>query len=154
MWFRLPRAEYEAGKGDVNRQRLRALVEGSHPAGILAYEGERPVGWCSIAPRSEFVRLRSSRTMKPADERALWSILCLFVDRSRRERGLSVELIRTAARWARDRGAPGVEAFPVIPRTNRVPPVFASQGLLSAYLQAGFREVQRPSPTRAVVVWP
>lgn len=153
MWFRLRRAEYVAGKGEMNRTRLKALVEGDTPTGILAYECEEPIGWCSVAPRSEYLRLETSRTMKPADERPFWSILCLFVAPSHRRGGLSVELIREAVDWAVGQGAPGVEAFPIIPDKNNVPPVFASQGLLSAYLKAGFREVARSSPKRAVVAW-
>lgn len=154
MWFRIPKAAYEAGKGDANRKRLKALVEAGAPTGILAYRAGEPVGWCSIAPRSQHGRLARTRTMHPAADGPLWSILCLFVAPSQRNSGLSVSLIREATGWARSQGAPAVEAFPVIPRTGAVPPVFASQGLLSAYLEAGFREVARPSESRAVVVWP
>jgi GNAT superfamily N-acetyltransferase len=154
MWFRLPKATYEAGKGHVNRNRLRTLVKAGAPTGILAYDQGEPTGWCSIAPRSQHARLATTRTMHAATEGPLWSILCIFVAASRRGDGLSSALIREATRWAREQGAHAVEAFPVIPRRDAVPPVFASQGLLSAYLRCGFREVGRPSPSRAVVVWP
>lgn len=151
MWFRLPRQQYEAGKGARNRRRLKALVDSGTPPGILAYRGETPVGWCSIAPRSEYLRLKTTRTMKSPDDLPVWAILCLYVDPDQRRSGLSVELIAAAAHFAAERGAPAIEAYPIIPRQDEVPPVFASQGLLSAYLAAGFEEVARPSETRAVV---
>jgi GNAT superfamily N-acetyltransferase len=154
MWFRLPRSEYEAGKGNRNRNRLKALVERGEPTGILAYMDRQPVGWCSVAPRAQHRRLTTSRTMKATDERPLWTIICLFVAPAYRRRGLTAQLIREAAKWAVGNGAPGVEAFPIIPRRPDVPTAFASQGLLSAYLEAGFALVEKRSPTRAVVEWP
>jgi len=153
MWFRLPRKDYEAGKGTRNRRRLKALVDGGKPPGILAYRGDRAVGWCSVAPRSDYLRLRTTRTMKSPDDLPVWAILCLYVEPEQRRSGLSVELIGAAARYAAKQGAPAVEAYPIVPRKDEVPPVFASQGLLSAYLAAGFEEVARPSDTRAVVRW-
>ena len=154
MWFRLSRPEYEAGKGEANRRGLRALVDDGQPTGILAYDGPQPVGWCSVAPRTQYRRLRTSRVMKPAGPGPLWSIPCLFVAPDHRRKGFSVALICEAARWAVAQGAPAVEAFPIVPRKTSVPAVFASQGLLSAYLEAGFRVVKRPSETRAIVRWP
>ncbi|MGE0353948.1 MAG: GNAT family N-acetyltransferase [Gemmatimonadales bacterium] len=150
MWFRLPRREYEAGKGARNRQRLKRIVE-QDPPGILAYTDARAVGWCAVAPRVAYRRLRTARTMRPPDDLPVWSILCLYVDKAHRRRGLSTGLIRAAAAFAIENGAPAVEAYPVRPRTREVPPVFASQGIVTAFLQAGFHEIARPSPSRAVV---
>ncbi len=30
---------------------MRRLVTNATPIGVLAFEGDEPVGWCSIAPR-------------------------------------------------------------------------------------------------------
>lgn len=154
MWYRLPRKDYEAGKGAKNQERLSRLVHEGKPTGLIAYEGEQPVAWCSVAPRAQYLRLRRSRAMQAADDRPLWTIMCLFVAPSHRRQGLTVRLLNEAARWALSQGAPGVEAFPVVPKRPDMPPVFASQGLLTAYLEAGFKEVERRSDGRAVVRWP
>ena len=152
MWYRLPRREYEAGRGETNRSRLRARV--SDPArsepGILAYDGDEPIGWCAVAPREEYLRLRTTRIMRSPDGLPAWAILCLFVAASHRGAGVSVRLLEEAARLAFERGARAVEGYPVIPR-REMPPVFASQGTLSAFLRAGFHEVGRPTGSRAVV---
>jgi GNAT superfamily N-acetyltransferase len=152
MWFRLRRADYEAGKGDGNRERFRARVrEAAVPApGVLAYREGEAVGWCAVAPREEYRRLQTTRTMRGPDDLPVWAILCLFVARGARREGLSIQLIEGASEYAFANGAPAVEAYPVVPHKD-MPPVFASQGTLSAYEAAGFEMVARPSETRAVV---
>lgn len=153
MWFRLPRAPYEAGKGDANRALFQERVAARDlPApGILAFRDEAAIGWCAVAPREEYLRLRTTRTMRGPDDLDVWAILCLFVAPAERKSGLSVHLIDAACGHAFRHGAPAVEAYPIIPRRGEVPAVFASQGLLSAYRAAGFEVVDRPSDTRAVV---
>jgi GNAT superfamily N-acetyltransferase len=89
--------------------------------------------------------------MRGPDDLDVWAILCLFVSPEERRSGLSVQLIDAACRHAFEHGAPAVEAYPVVPRRDEVPAVFASQGILSAYRAAGFEVVGRPSETRAVV---
>ena len=153
MWFRLPRATYEARKGEPNRRGMRELVEAGQPVGVLGYLDATPVGWCSVAPRDQYQRLRTTRMMRSPDALPVWAILCLFVGRQWRNRGYATQLIRGAAAYAAQHGAPAVEAYPVVPLRGAIPPVFASQGLLASYLAAGFREVGRPSESRVVVRW-
>lgn len=151
MTPRLTRAAYERNKGEGNRLALKALVDGGTVPGILGLLEGRPVGWCSVGPRSDFSSLARSRIFKPVDEREVWSIVCLFIDRDHRRRGLSVRLIEAACAFAAGRGATCIEAYPVEPRKDPMPPVFAYTGLASAYLQAGFREVARRSETRPMM---
>jgi GNAT superfamily N-acetyltransferase len=153
MWFRLPRREYEAGRGEANRRALRDLVHSGTPPGLIGYADAAPVAWCSVAPRAEYQRLLVSRTMRPADDLPAWSIMCLFVARSHRRRGISVEMIRAACAFARDAGASLVEAYPIRPKSDDVPPIFASQGTLPAFLEAGFAPVAEPSSGRVLVRW-
>jgi len=151
MTPRLPRAQYERQKGAGNRRALNRLVDSGHPPGVLAYVRRRPVGWCSVEPREAFGALERSRILKPVDDRPVWSIVCLFVDRAHRGRGLSTALIEGAVAHARRRGARIVEAYPVEPKKTPMPAVFAWPGLASSYRQAGFVEVARRSPTRPIV---
>jgi GNAT superfamily N-acetyltransferase len=151
MTPRLSRAQYEKQKGGGNRRALKRLVDAGRPPGVLAYEGNRPVGWCCVEPREAFGLLARSRVLKPVDDRPVWSIVCLFVDRAARGRGVSVALIEGAVEHARKRGATIVEAYPVDPKKAPMPPVFAWPGLASAYRKAGFVEVARRSPTRPIL---
>ena len=151
MWYRLPRAEYERGKGQDNRDKLRKLLQAEDPTGVIAYAGEAPIGWCAVAPRSAFTRLERARTLRPVDDQPVWSIVCLFVARGHRRQGVSVALLNGAAEYARSLGALIVEGYPVEPRSGTIPEVFAHPGTPSAFKSAGFREVARPSPTRPVM---
>ena len=151
MTPRLTRGEYEKRKGAGNRRALKRLVDGGRPTGVLGYLDDVPLAWCAVAPREDFSSLSRSRILRPVDDRPVWSIVCLFVSRAYRDRGVSVAMLRAAARHARQCGARIVEAYPVEPKQDRIPPVFAYQGIASAYTRAGFREVARRSPTRPIM---
>ena len=151
MHFRLRKQEYEQGKGDRNRRALRALVTSGPPPGVLAYAGRQAVGWCAVAPREGYPRLERSRAMRSPDDRPVWSVVCLFVARDHRRRGVSVALLDGAAGFAVSRGATTVEGYPVDPRSGAMPDVFAWTGTVAAFRAAGFVEVGRPLPGRPVM---
>ncbi len=149
---RQTRSEWERLKGTPNRRRMKRLVEkGKRPPGLLAYLGKEPVGWISIEPREVFSKLARSRVMAPVDDQPVWSIVCFFVDRRYRRRGLSVALIEGAVDYARKKGARIIEGYPVEPKKKPVPPVFAYTGLAAAYRRARFQEVARRSETRPIM---
>jgi GNAT superfamily N-acetyltransferase len=150
MWWRLPRAQVNAQKGEGNRRALRKLVARGTVPGILAYEGGRPVGWCSVAPRKRFPALERSRVLARVDDETVWSIVCFFIARDRRRSGLTGKLMREAVRYARGKGAKIVEAYPVEPLTQPMADAFAYTGIASTFLKAGFREAARRSTHRAV----
>jgi len=151
MYWRRSRPEFEKGKGAGNRRAMKALVDGGTEPGILAYAAKRVVGWCSVAPREEFIRLASSRILKAVDEISVWSVSCLFIDRDYRNRGVSVALLRAAIDFVRARGGTVVEGYPVEPKSAAMPPAFAWTGIAAAYRRAGFREHRRGSATRPIM---
>lgn len=152
MTWRLPRGEYERLKGEGNRRAFRAVVDAGEMPGLLAYEGARPIGWCAVAPRERYGRLERSRILTRVDDRPVWSVVCLFVDRDFRRRGVTVALLRAAGEHVRAEGGLMLEGYPVEPKSSReIPPVFAFTGVASAFRKAGFREVARRSPTRPIM---
>ncbi len=151
MYWRQSRKEYEALHGEQNRQTMHALVRSGAIPGILAFEGDKPVGWCSIAPRSEFASLARSRILQPVDDQPVWSVVCFFVARGDRRRGLTVELLKAGIQYGGTRGAKVIEGYPVEPKEGKAPDVFVYTGLAAAFRQAGFSEVLRRSPTRPIM---
>jgi GNAT superfamily N-acetyltransferase len=151
MWCRLPRAEFQRGKGARNRGAFRKLVAAGAEPGILAYAGREPVGWCALAPREAYPRFERSRTLRPIDDQPVWSVTCFFVARGQRRRGLSARLLEAAAAFARRRGARILEGYPVEPRQGSIPDAFAWTGLPAAFRRAGFVEAARPSPARPIM---
>ena len=152
MWWRVAkRADWNRNKGAGNKRAFKAVVRKGSEPGILAYDGDQPVGWCAIAPREQYPSLERSRVAARVDDRPVWSVSCLFIHKDHRRSGLSVALLRAAATFVRERGGRIVEGYPVIPKKDDMPGVFAFTGLYAAFERAGFREVARRSDTRAVM---
>jgi GNAT superfamily N-acetyltransferase len=151
MWWRMPRSQFKARKGDGTRQALKRLIDVGEIVGLLAYANGQPVGWCAVAPRERFPVLERSRILKRVDDEPVWSVVCFFVEKSFRGQGLTTALLRAAVAYAERQGARIVEGYPVEPKTSRMPDVFAYPGLASAFRQAGFAEVLRRSETRPIM---
>jgi len=151
MLWRLKRAQFEEQKGEKNRAAMKLLVDSGEIPGILAYAGGQAVGWCAVAPRESYSALERSRILRRLDEKPVWSVVCLFVARPFRRRGLSVELLKAVIEYVRQRGGRVVEGYPVEPKKDKMPDVFAWTGLVSAFRQAGFTECARRSETRPIM---
>ena len=150
MWWRKARAEYERDKGEANRASMLALVNGGGMPGLIGYVDRKPVGWCSVAPREQFVRLNTSRTMRSPDDQPVYSVVCLFVKRGYRRQGLSSALLDAACAWVKSQGGRIVEGYPIVPRKDLVPDMTAWTGFPRAFEQAAFVQVARPTETRAI----
>lgn len=152
-WCMFPRNTSSEGatSGEPNRRAFQKLVRQGPPPGVLAYDGDQPVGWVAIAPRAEYRRFERSRVLAPVDDREVWSVPCFFVARSHRGRGLTVALLRAACEWARHHGARIVEGYPVDTKGKVYAATFAFHGLPSAFAAAGFREVLRRSDRRPIM---
>jgi GNAT superfamily N-acetyltransferase len=151
MFWRIPRKEYEARKGEKNKQSLKKIVTDGSPPGILAYSGKEVIGWCAVAPREEYVGLQTSRILKPVDDKPVWSISCLFVKKGYRRRGVSAKLLRAAVDFAASKGAKTVEGYPTDPANEKMPDPFLWHGISSSFTAAGFKEVLRRSETRPIM---
>jgi GNAT superfamily N-acetyltransferase len=152
MFWRLRRREFDANKGEGNRAAMKALVESGMIPGLLGYLDDRPVGWCSLAPREQFPALARSRLLRPVDDRPCWSVSCLFVQRLQRNQGVATRLLGAAVDYVRDKGVRFLEGYPVEPRPGKsIPAAFAWTGVPKAFTANGFVEVARRSPTRPIM---
>jgi len=152
MFWRRPPRVFIKGKGAGNRRALQTLVKRGDPApGVLAYDGEEPVGWCAVAPREAYLSLGRSRVLKPVDDQPVWSISCFFVKREYRRRGLSRVLLDGAVAFARSKGAQIVEGYPTDSRAGASPDPFIYTGITSTFVNAGFAECARRSKFRPIM---
>jgi len=150
MTWRLSRADYDRHKGPGNKRTLRRIVASGEPTGILAYQGDEPIGWTAIAPREVYVGLARSRVLKPVDARQVWSVTCFYVHRKHRHRGLSRALLEEAVRYAVLRGAQIIEGYPQDVHKN-LPDAFVWTGLIDTFRAVGFQEVARRSKSRPIM---
>lgn len=134
---RLPtRAIEELGEGS-RELAMRRLCERDHPPGVVTYRDGLPVGWCSIGPREENPKLVASRVIRPVDDVAVWTIICIVVRGGHRRRGVTRHLLEGAVAWAASHGAPAVEAHPVEPE-GRMDTTMAFVGTRTMFERVGF----------------
>ncbi len=154
MYYRVPGKPSDLKarqtRSSWNKAAMAKLVEGETPPGLLGYKEGKPVGWVSLGPRKDFVRLANSPTMRSIDDKPVWSIICFVVPSEYRKRGVAHELLAAAVDFATARGATLLEAYPVDRDAPEAPnaPWFGS---CSMFVKAGFAEVARHRPTRPIV---
>jgi GNAT superfamily N-acetyltransferase len=151
MYWRLPRSQFDAGRGESNRQAFRKIVESGKSVGLLAYADGQAVGWLAIAPRDEYPTMDRSRVIKRVDKKKVWSISCFYTRVGYRRRGVTLALLEAAKDYVRKQKGTILEGYPIIPRGEKVECGSAYTGLFSAYQKAGFKEVARYSATRPIM---
>ena len=157
-WWRQTGGEFGRGieeNAAGNRALMQSLVEAGSEPGLLAYQDGKPVGWISVAPRPQYGRVLRSRRIGPSPEEAtderVWSVVCFWIPRAERGKGVATALLNGAVEHARARGARALEAYPVDASGGRHPAANLFTGTLSMFLNAGFREVDRPRGVQLVV---
>lgn len=151
MWWRLTRSEFMRQRGEKNKKALKSIVDSGKVLGILAYTGGQPIGWCAVAPRETFPKLDRSRLLRRVDDKPVWSVVCFFIDKVFRRKGVSVKLLKASVDYVRKQGGEIVEGYPVEPKKGWTPDPFAYNGLASAFRKIGFVEVTRRSETRPIM---
>ena len=152
MYPRLTSAQMRVlpGSGPLNQRRrdaMTALTRRAIAPGLLAYDGNDPVGWIAVASRRELARIDNSRATPPVDAEEVWVIPCITVRKTARGRGIAVALIRAAVAYAIENGAAIVEAYPRAgaEHTNDDNVYFGTEPL---FRRAGFRVVRQPMENR------
>lgn len=128
----------------ARKQALHDRVRRRVPIGLLGYVAGEPVAWCSIAPRTSFVKLSDDQDDTEED---VWSIVCFFIRRDHRGSGFSQQMLDAALTFARRRGARMVEAYPVDPQS----PSYRFMGFVSLFKSKDFKPHGRASSRRHVM---
>src|SRR5207247_9676887 len=106
-------------------------------------------------PRPQYGRIMRSRRIGPnpedADDDRIWSVVCFWIPRSERGKGVANELLQGAVERARERGASHLEAYPVDTASGRRPAANPFPGTLAMFERAGFKEVARPREAQLVM---
>ena len=122
---------------------MKAQIDGGVPIGILAYADNEPIAWCSIAPRETYRPLGGYETNKK-----VWSIVCFFIKRPFRNRGLTNQLLDEATKYAKENGAEYIEAYPVEPDS----PSYRFMGFKPTFEKAKFTFVKKAGKRRNVML--
>jgi GNAT superfamily N-acetyltransferase len=139
-------ADFTRAGPDGRAAALAAAARSGQPAGVLAYDGEEPAGWCSIAPRDTQRALVSSRVIPLPEGERIWSVACFFLAPAVRGKGLALPLLEAACAYAAGCGAAVIEAYPWPGGAS-----YRYMGTRELYLAAGFRDVPVPEGRRPVM---
>ncbi len=158
-----PKEAFKSFPAEERAFRLRQQTNAGHPeaeatAGLVAYLGDEPVGWCAVEPRTAYSGLLrvyrvpwDGRTEDRTDA-TVWSVTCIFVRAGFRGRGISYELARAAADFARERGARAVEGYPMTTESRQeITWGEIHVGTRRVFEAAGFIEASHPTPRRVVM---
>lgn len=137
--WRLRSKDMAAAKVPQLRERLHDQALSPEPPGLVAFDGDRAVGWVSLGPRADFERIMHSRIIPTIDDRPVWAIVCFAVSTLARGQGVARALLDAAIDYARERGADALEAYPVtIDDAEPIHPDAAFTGTLPMFERAGF----------------
>ncbi|MFW6079097.1 MAG: N-acetyltransferase family protein [Gemmatimonadota bacterium] len=130
MWPRCPPMRFEPAD-PANREAMRQLVASGGRPGLLALRDGRTVGWCAVAPQSEYPQYADP-------EPGRWGIACVLVDPSVRGEGVARALVEAAVVYAAEHGAETIDGPPPWwrPREER-----QAAALVRVLVECGFEKV-------------
>jgi GNAT superfamily N-acetyltransferase len=148
-WCLSHRVDSKTNRELIGRARceyVRKLTRRALAPGVLAYHDAEVVGWAAVAPRSELPFARSTK-IPHVDDLPVWSVWCIRVRPGHRGKGISHHLLAGAVAYARSKGAPAVEGYPVDNRGDKVDLTMAYVGTRKLFEDAGFTKA---ADTRAI----
>ena len=143
----MPSSQFSRSTKEGRVDALERLVHDGTPIGVLAYLGQEPVGWCSVAPRECYAGLERYRALPRIDEWPVWSVVCFFVNARIRRSGATLGLLKAAVDYAGSHGAEIIEGYPVEPGAR----LYTYMGSPATFRAAGFQDVTPRGQTRAVM---
>ncbi|MGC5169568.1 N-acetyltransferase family protein [Microbacterium sp. DT81.1] len=156
QWWMITNAEFQKLSTDERERLLQRELDAGPPPALIAYADGDAAGWVRVGPRVPQVRIARTReiagaTAQALDDPSVWSVSCFVVRKEHRGLGLTTALLEAAIAHARKGKARVIEAYPIDPTAAKHSSNELYRGVLSIFLAAGFTEVARTKPDRAIV---
>lgn len=84
--YRVPSKVNKELRGPARGAYVAELCRTAPPPGVLAHDGDEPVGWAAVAPRADTSFARN-RKIPHVDDLPVWSLWCVRVRPGHRKRG-------------------------------------------------------------------
>ncbi|WP_203336653.1 GNAT family N-acetyltransferase [Nocardioides limicola] len=137
--YRIPSALNRELIGPARGEYVRQLCAGPLAPGVLAYDGDTPVGWAGVAPRAELNSFARANSKIPhLDDEPVWSVWCFHTRGGHRGRGITHALLAGAVEHATACGAEIIEGYPVDNQGESVHKTMAYVGTRALFEGAGF----------------
>lgn len=141
VWRNMNEGTDRANKVD-KKASLKNYVDNQNPVGLLCYDHSEAIAWCSIAPRESYRELSGDNSLTN-----VWSLVCFFIKKEYRQKGITEELIKQAIKYAKVNGANYVEAYPVDPES----PSYRFMGFRPIFDKLGFEFKHKAGQRRYVM---
>jgi ribosomal protein S18 acetylase RimI-like enzyme len=119
-----------------NRQEMSERVGSGQVSALLAFDGERPVGWCHFGESTALAGVALRFGLEASDHDGVGSVACFVIASQYRGHGVATRLLEAALERLRARGLRAVEAYP--PKESDGTAQGSYRGPLEMYLRAGF----------------
>ena len=137
--YRIPSKQNNELRGPARGRLVAKLTREDPPPGVLAYDGDEPVGWAGVAPRADLNSFARSNSKIPhVDDLPVWTVWCFRTKAGNRGRGIAHALLAGAIDFARSYDAPVIEGYPVDNGNEKVDLTMAYVGTRSLFERAGF----------------
>ncbi|MGP3535074.1 GNAT family N-acetyltransferase [Microbacterium sp. RD1] len=135
--YRIGSKENVSLRGPARAARVAELCAQDPPPGVLAYDADEPVGWAALHPRAA-TSFAKNRKIPRIDDLDVWLLWCFRVRPGHRKQGIMHALIAGAVDYARERGVPAIEGYPVDNAGAKVDLTMAYVGTRRLFESAGF----------------
>ncbi len=134
------REQWDACTVETNKAAAREMILQGRMRGLLAYDGDKPVGWChfDVLKNLPGARVFYGNLASVDDDRA--AIVCFTIAQGYRGRGIAASLLTHALNDLRSLGVGHVEAYPILDSDSQE---HNYHGPLTMYLKAGFTVVKQ-----------
>ena len=147
MYWRIG-AAYRKRPSARNKSAFQEIVKTGPPPGLIAFDGNRAVGWCQLTPRDALPWLDRTSRLKRVDDLPVWSLSCFYVRIGYRRKGVTSALIAAALKAAKRANAPALEAYPL--DADKTPSA-SGTGYATTFARAGFKTVACHTPPRPIM---
>lgn len=100
------------GFAETNRANRSRTIREGRARGLLAFDGDGPVGWVNAGPRDAFGNLRIFAEAVADDDQRIGSVMCFVIHPDHRGRGVATGLLNSVDDYFRDLGLACSEAYP------------------------------------------
>jgi ribosomal protein S18 acetylase RimI-like enzyme len=131
-----------------NRRDMSELVRAGQVSALLAFDGERPVGWCHYGESTALAGVVHRYGLEAADHEGVGAVACFVIASQYRGHGVATRLLEEALQRLREKGLRAVEAYP--PKESDGTAQANYRGPLEMYLKAGFEPYREAGRTQIV----
>lgn len=135
--YRIPTKESLALRGRERGERVKELLAEPLAPGVLAYDGDEPVGWAAVHPRSA-THFATFRKIPHIEGPPAWSVWCFRVRPGHRRQGIMHALLDGAVEFAKAGGASAIEGYPIDNEGARIDLTMAYVGTRALFEAHGF----------------